>query len=516
MSMSLMDAPIPPPCARDSAALVRRIAPLELLHPDGVAPRGRVLGGNCPAPLRPAVVARDGGSVDLVVLAPTAAECRTKGWLKAAVRALAQHLAADGVAYVAVPPQWRAHAAWLLHREGLIREAAFVHVPMWAASRHLVPLQSRIALYAFSRVVPLRPWRGRVITLLFRLPGCARVLSGMLPGVGLVARRRTARPLGAWLFALEPDASISGGTVISLSTREQKGTAVLFRFARGAARPAVVAKCALTAVAGTDRIAEAARLELHAPAARAAGARVPEATLARAGTGHHVLLQRVLDGQMAATILAEHPARLPVILGRCARWLATWNNATAVIKHLDPAWLERELLAPAAQVAPFLERGEDYLGWLADRCDRVAGRPLPLVATHNDLTMRNVLVDRRDRLGIVDWESAAEDGLPLVDFLYAAADAVAATRRYTDRTGAFVVCFEPGGAHTRLVEQSMARLCAAVDLPDGIADLCIQACWLRHAANEQRKALAGDARPFLAIVQRVAARRGAFMSHPDA
>ena len=80
------------------------ISLLELFHPDGVARRALVRGGNCPEILRPLFSSEATEVADLVLFAPTAAECRAVEWLEDTVRELKQRLAPDGIVYVVAPP----------------------------------------------------------------------------------------------------------------------------------------------------------------------------------------------------------------------------------------------------------------------------------------------------------------------------------------------------------------------------------------------------------------------------
>jgi thiamine kinase-like enzyme len=123
------------------------------------------------------------------------------------------------------------------------------------------------------------------------------------------------------------------------------------------------------------------------------------------------------------------------------------------------------------------------------------GKPVKLVAAHNDLTTANVLVGRDGRLAVVDWDTAAPRALPLTDLFYALADAEAATRRFADRVAAFFAA-----------PTQEARFRAALGIDDALADLCFHACWLRHAANESLRPEL-KARPFLEIVRAIAAQR---------
>lgn len=92
---------------------------LELLLPAGEAERAAVLGSACPPRLLPASRPDDGsGGLDLVVIAPTAAEERRRGWLRAAVDVCSARLTADGLVYVLVRPSARPLARRLLRAHG--------------------------------------------------------------------------------------------------------------------------------------------------------------------------------------------------------------------------------------------------------------------------------------------------------------------------------------------------------------------------------------------------------------
>ena len=122
----------------------------------------------------------------------------------------------------------------------------------------------------------------------------------------------------------------------------------------------------------------------------------------------------------------------------------------------------------------------------------------------------NVLVDGSDDLGILDWEDASEDGLPLTDFVYAAADAVAVVQGYGDRAAAVRACFEATGERTPFVERLSGRLAEALGLTDVVREVCFHACWLHHAENEvDREALDGSG-AFATILRAVAAAPASF------
>src|SRR5256886_1633531 len=196
------------------------------------------------------------------------------------------------------------------------------------------------------------------------------------------------------------------------------------------------------------------------------------------------------------------PARGAGLVGDLARWLEGWDGATAAPRPFERADGERLLLEPARRLAPGVAHADADLSRLDRLVEACTGRPMPFVAAHNDLTAANVLVDENDRLGIVDWEHAAPDCLPLGDLAYAAADVAAAVAGYRDRPEAFAACFAPGGAFAGLTRELLHGAARSRGIDAVAVELCLQACWLRHADNELRKLGGEGERPFLAILQR--------------
>jgi aminoglycoside phosphotransferase (APT) family kinase protein len=177
---------------------------------------------------------------------------------------------------------------------------------------------------------------------------------------------------------------------------------------------------------------------------------------------------------------------------------------------LDQRWTECELLAPAVRLGADLPDADGYLRWLRARAADAAGAPLPTVATHGDLTMSNVLLGD-GAPGVVDWEASSATGVPLRDLLYAAVDATAAGDGYRNRLDAFLRCFPDGAGATGPLGRLLEQLRRVAGLTEATMTLCVHACWLQHAADEQAKRASSESRPFLAIVRRLAERaRGGY------
>jgi Phosphotransferase enzyme family len=474
--------------------------------PAGRASSALVLGSACPERLTPAPgESPDDATVDLIVLAPTDPEAADTRWLERAAAACEARLAADGIAYALLPRRRRRGLRRLLRARGLRFEPPVIHLPDPASSEHLVPLTQPAAGHAFRDVVGLAPWKRAAIAALLALRA-GEAIGSLRDGVALVARRADAAQLFAWVPvpASSPDARRSG--VIRASFSGRAPSAVVQPFA-GRSEAPVVAKLSLDPNAAPAL--EEARLTELGPAARRAGAAVPEPLPGVDLAGVPVVIETRIAGEVVAPLLRRSPQRLADVLRRVAAWLAAWHRLTAKTTALTEAGLERELLGRARLLAPHLEGGERYLAAIEARCRAAVGAEVPLAAAHNDLTMWNVLVDRRGGLGIVDWEEAEPAALPLRDLFYAAADAVAATRGYADRPATVRECFAPGGAHADAVGALRGSVADAVGLPPAAVELAFHACWLGHAANELRSAGPADPTPFRDILGWVAERDAA-------
>jgi hypothetical protein len=272
----------------------------------------------------------------------------------------------------------------------------------------------------------------------------------------------------------------------------------------GSGAPVAVAKVALGGDGAEARASQEADLLTRlAPAARQAGALVPSATVAELPDGWPVLLLSPVPGRPAASLLGAKAQPPEAVIAGLVEWLARWSQATLRPARLDSGWIERRLVGPTTALRE--ELPESYLAWLRAEAGAATGEPLPTVATHGDLTMTNVLL-AGGSLGVVDWEAAEAEGLPLRDLLYAAVDATAAREGYRDRPAAFDRCFPSRRRAPDPLGAGLDRLRRQAGLTERTATLCAHACWLQHAADERPKRGPGEARPFLAIVRHLAER----------
>jgi len=421
-----------------------------------VAAAALVLGDAIPERLRP--LAPEAPLVDLAVAAATD------------VRNAAERLAEDGVLFVAGSPR-SARAAVV--SAGLVAGPTLLHLHGGGSRRFLVPLES--LRHALDHLVPGVGWRGRAARVGVRV-GAAPLLTFVTP-TGVAARRPGARALFDWL-------------------RLEAGIEAAAPIVSYGDRPSLLVHSGGGQLAKLGPVAaEAETLRELGPAARAAGAHVPEPLRTGAVAGLPLLVETVVPGRPAASELRRGGgARYLDLVGG---WLERWNSATASRRPLSRTDLERAALAPLAT----LDLPDAYVQRVRGLCERVAGRTVPLVAAHHDLTTANVLVG--DGLGVVDWDTAEAAALPLTDFFYAVADMRAAADGFADRAASFAAAFAADGTPAADVADLQARLVSTLGLEPDVVELSFHVCWLRHAANEAAR---NDAtRPFGEIVRRIAA-----------
>jgi len=493
----------PPPAAAEL------VPALWLMHPDAnAAGQGAVVLADTQPP------AGQGRSrpADVVLLDLTEAGRTDGGRLASLVERLADRLAPDGVAYLPAAPGAGPRIRRMLGRHRLMVAEVRLPLHIWNGSLALVPVAQAPVRYALAGLMPKPSARARLAALVGRQIGGPRWLSRLMPAVGLVVRRPGARPLFDWLNQQQVMDGPVGPVILKTSGSRADGPTMLYCFLQGQASPSAVVK---VGAAGHDLEPEQRHLTELGPQASRDGAAVPRPLGGAARLGdRQVLIQTAVEGQVAAALLISEPQRLPAVLERLLTWLERWNQATRVMQVLTGDRLRDDLLAPAARLLPQLDGGQGYAAWLAGQCAALAGRSIPWVAVHNDLTLWNVLIDGRAGLGVVDWESACAAGWPLTDLFYAVVDGVVATRGYRDRPAAFQACFSGAGWLASLMANWQQRLCQSLEITPDVAQLCWHACWLRHAANEERAAAAGAARPFLQIVQ-LLARQPRFLASTD-
>jgi Phosphotransferase enzyme family len=382
-------------------------------------------------------------------------------------------LAPDGIAWIAVRPGRRTLARARARRHGLHVSGSWLALPS-ADPRVLLPLSSTTS--ATRRRVAAQLAVARLVHAV--LGWKTRIIEELAPGVGLVAQRPGARPLLAWLA----DIGVKGAVGVAAGWHDPSrvvlvGETTVVKSGKGPG--------------GLER--EAELLDVLGPSVDRSGARAPSVVYHGPAGSRVALVESALPGERVSTILRREPARLPTILTQVTDWLSGWHVETRVMRPFTSEDLERLIVTPLRAVAPHLHDNVAYAERVETLGRSLLDRVVPFAAAHNDLTTWNLLLDE-DALSVVDWEAADAQSLPLVDLEYLLVDAVAAARRL-ERDVAFRSADRSGYA------EAVAQLGIAPD----IAALARYACWLGHAQNELGRTEPGSPRPFLAIVESLAA-----------
>ena len=432
----------------------------------------------------------------VVVLELTPAQCRRQASLIAAVTEAVAAINDGAVGYVIAPPRWRGRIAASLRRRGVATGRPNIHLSSGDA-RYYVPLTQRSLRFALSTWPQSHRWR-HIERLLKYIPGASIVLREILPSLGFTSYRAGGEPFG-WLGShISP--SNNREVVVATSWRGADGATTLFAFEGDDPTPRLVAKI-VPPSRGAALRDEVGNIEQISPGAGSAGVRVPQLVEYSDAGDHGSLVLSGIPGRPAQLLLGDNPRALTNVVGQISGWLERWHAASLGHVELTAEHCEQRILAPARSLARELDGRGAYIEWLANACGQLAGRTVPFVCAHNDLTMSNVLIDEDGGIGIVDWEEARVDGLPLADFWYSACDAVAAAG-HRDRMSAFAECFPANRARGELIARHERELRLAVGGPPDWIELCFHACWIQHAANEQARPN-GDNRPFLAIANRL-------------
>jgi aminoglycoside phosphotransferase len=487
---------------------MKKFSVLEYLHPDGIAQTSLLLGSNCPEILRPELQARFNGKADLFIISPSVKEATSQAWLEAAVQAMSAYLSADGIGYVLVSPRWRWKIINFLRDAGLVLDTAFWHFPDPSSSRNLTPIERVPGQFFVNTIMPKPSWKRTAAMWMLRFWATRQFLIYFWNPVGISIRRPNARPLFQWMF--RGGRRISAGTaILRTSWRGSKGANIFYGFPGDDVAPSVIAKT-VSVENSANLNNEAKILENVAKEASRARMHVPKIIGRQQNDQYSTLLLSFLAGQSAADLLASQPDMLVPLMEKISRWLERWHRATVVFRPLTRELLERTLLAPAQRLAPLIPDGDKYQYRLMKQCEATVGKTVPLVNTHNDLTMANVFMERDDHLGILDWETGCSESFPLVDFYYAVTDAVQSTENRRNRLAAFKACYLRDGPYFTKVDAWREQLQSAIDSPPGFSELCFHACWLHHASNEQQVTGPEEPRPFLEIVQWLAIHESNF------
>jgi O-antigen/teichoic acid export membrane protein/aminoglycoside phosphotransferase (APT) family kinase protein len=218
---------------------------------------------------------------------------------------------------------------------------------------------------------------------------------------------------------------------------------------------------------------------------------LPDVIAHGACAGAPYLVERLMPGRTGTQALGRSRAPAGLTAGVAAA-IAPLHRATAVETRAGPVSIQRWVEAPLDTVGRhgggrLPARARERLA--GELCDALADRRLAVSWIHGDFVPGNILVDPTVAArvtGIVDWELARPDDLPLVDV----ATVLLAARMQTSRRElGRVVCDFLSAGHWTPDEQGVVdEACAGLPGEAVDARALVLLCWLRHVSANLAKA----------------------------
>lgn len=263
---------------------------------------------------------------------------------------------------------------------------------------------------------------------------------------------------------------------------DKRNKLTVLAFAEGSGRPRVVVKLARTPLSEPGIAREASVLDAIKDSPITKVAAVPRPLFCGRLGGSLAVAETVVDGRELQTILTR--SSFPSMANRLA-------DTLAVLVPSDPAedrW--RRSVAPV--VAEFQRRFGEVVdqGDLARQVQKLRSLPpLPVVIEHRDCSPWNLMVTSGGRLAFLDWESAAPDGLPVLDLAYFLVngaflvEGVLGSGRERTSYGR-LLAGSPTGA---VVAEALARYRERAGLPPGVIGPLRGLAWMTHACVEHER-----------------------------
>lgn len=264
--------------------------------------------------------------------------------------------------------------------------------------------------------------------------------------------------------------------------RDERNKLTVLAFAESSRRPDVVVKLARTPLSEPGIAHEASVLDTIRDSPMAKIATIPTPLFCGRLGGALAVAETALEGRDLWTILTR--GSFPSLANQIA-------DTLAALVPRDPAE-DRWDKSVAPIVAEFQHRFGDVLQ--EDDLTRQVQKlrslpPLPTVLEHRDCSPWNLMITSEGRLAFLDWESAAPDGLPVLDLVYFLingaflVEGVLGSGRERE-TYARLLGGSPTGT---VVAEALARYRERAGLPQGVIGPLRGLAWMMHACVEHER-----------------------------
>jgi len=318
-------------------------------------------------------------------------------------------------------------------------------------------------------------------------PICAvarRPAGGSLPDAGLAAWLREG--WATWGLGPLPERL---STLLVTGGPRSVSKVVLLAFAEPSPAPLVAIKAPRVAAAAAGIRREASALEAVGRRRSGSVPGVPRLLFCREIDGVPFVGETALDGRPLETVLVR--GTFHAWATKVTDWLAALAEAAPALPaaHWREAIVEPTLAAFTDAFGAVVDRGllREAEGVMRDVGD------LPPVIEQRDFGPWNLLVTAEGELAVLDWESAAVEGLPTLDLLYFLAYAsfnVDRAETPERRITSYRRSLDPSSATGAVRRECLARYLDALGLkPACLAPLRVLV-WLIHAQSDFRHAAA--------------------------
>jgi Phosphotransferase enzyme family len=280
-----------------------------------------------------------------------------------------------------------------------------------------------------------------------------------------------------------PSCSIERLSCVLVTPRFRASRHVVMLFLEpGRGEPLVVAKIARLLDDRGSLAREAANLRA-VQASRAAGFdTIPRLIALDSIAGRATLIETALPGRPIDPGTIRR--RLVAAVDAVTTWLDELQTPDPT--RLDDSWFGRLLEQPLERLASLCAPASEELQLARrtlDLLEPIRHERVPLVIEHGDLSQPNLVWLPDGRAGVVDWEFAEPEGLPLLDlsfFLNYAATAAAGARTEAEAVAAFHRAFV--GRDTWCT-RALCAYASRLRIPERLMTPLFVASWARYAAK---------------------------------
>jgi hypothetical protein len=219
--------------------------------------------------------------------------------------------------------------------------------------------------------------------------------------------------------------------------------------------------------------------------------------------GHLSLIETYMPG----VPFSKHARRRdPELFLRVTRWLGAFHRRTVrKAGGLTEAEIGQHFLRPLESAMPVLEASERlrlFLDGFRQRVLALAGTPIALVVSHNDLCTSNIRFPA-ERIGVIDWEFSRDPDLPLFDLLNAFLFFVMTWQRL-DYPAAFRAAFSGTHEANRLLDRCLRAYVQDLGLSPGMLQLLVVQYLISRIPFLESLGDAANAREAIACLEAIA------------